>query len=148
MITAMLLGSFAMQSMAVQPKYEDYTIPGKKIKLWCIIEFGRKKFDCTRFSICRISGGWVPLSVTIEPTEKNSAYGEVYMDGETFVVEFILDNLRKDTKSTYFADNFIMEDSFEVPREILDKLKYDGDYIINQGDYPILETKSRLIVRF
>jgi len=153
LIAAVLVGAFALQSLAVQPKYEYYGTPGKKIKLWCIIEFGRKKYGCTRFGICKLFGGWEPLAATgttgtLGTTETNGAHGEVYMDGDTFVIEFLTDDMGKDTRSIYFNNNFKVEEDFEIPREILDKLKHEGNYIITQGEYPIQDTKSRLIVRF
>jgi len=148
LIIAVLVGGFALQSAAVQPKNVDYATPGPKIKIWFLIEFGRQMFDCKRFSICHVSGGWKALEAIAGPTAKNSAYGEVYMDEGSLVVEFLVDNMGKDTRSIYFDSIFKMEDSFKIPKEILNQLKYEGDYVINPGDYPILDTKSRLIVRF
>jgi len=122
---------------------------GKKIKITIFIEFGKKKMDCKRFGFCN----W-GITFTTQMQKgglgTNQSYGEVFVDeNKQIVVEFKTDYMNAVTESTYFRDGiFKVEEDFIVPRDILDRLGYNGDYVIKEGRYSVLEKDDSLVVAF
>lgn len=116
-----------------------------KFKIHVSLEFGRKP-DCKGFGIC-----YIKLNFFDGPggLGKNQANAEAYFDQQDhLVLDFLKEYLGSETKSVYFPKSFIMEEDYEVPREILEKLKYYKPYVIKAGSYEYAETEERITVKF
>jgi len=116
-----------------------------KIKAKISIQFGRPKKNCRGFGLCFIRS--VTL-ITRSENEFRMADGEAYFDDSKFTVEFLKESMTQETQYTFFSEKFKVEESFEIPEEILDKFKYTGDYIIEPGDYIFEDLGDRLKVKF
>jgi hypothetical protein len=121
---------------------------GFKLKIWILLEFGKRSLDCTGFGFCRFDMG-LEKAINKANLSVNQAYGEGYFEDDGhFVIEFPKDNMRNETVTTYFNNKFIVEEDFEIPHEMLGRLKYSGNYKIKTGEYRITEKEGRLIVKF
>jgi len=100
--------------------------------------------DCKGF-------GWCYAKIVIEPDdikpEGNIGIGDASItdDGRLQVTFNPSTGLTPEALETYFSkDEFLFEDDFPVPSEILEALKYPYEYTIKEGTYSI-ERKGELI---
>ena len=148
MLVTIMMVCLSIPGSANVPAAEESGNPKIKIKIWMMIEFGRPRKDCKGFGLC-ITFGFETLKMANGPKNINSAIGEAFFNDQgEFVIEFLKDYMLNETQSIYFDQNFKVEEEYELPREILDKLKYKGEYIIKTGQYDIEDRNGRLIVKF
>lgn len=123
-------------------------LPGIKIKIWLYVEIGKRSLpDCPGFGLCYIKFGIDPSLKAGAPV--NAAFGEGYFDDDGhFVIEFAKEYMSGETVATYFKSKFIVEENFEIPREVLDKFKHSGSYTIKAGQYSYTEKNGRLVTKF
>ena len=115
-----------------------------KYKVTVHFEFGRPKKDCKGFGFC-IFILWEPLIYAPKP---GSANGETYFEGNKLIVEFLKESMTQDTQSLYFDGDFKVEEAFKIPEEILEKLRFSGEYSIEPGNYSIEDLGDKLKVSF
>lgn len=121
---------------------------GFKIKLSIEIEFGRVSRDCRGFGICYFKVSLAD-NVRVGELAVNEAVGNAYFDEDgRFVVEFLKENMRNDTEEMYFDSVFRMEENFDVPDDVLQKLKHEGDYQLKAGNYQIESNDDVHLIRF
>lgn len=127
----------------------EVNVPGFKFKIWIVFEIGKRSLpDCPGFGFCRLDFGIENLKSRGD-LSVNQVYGEAYFDDNgQFVIECPREYMRGDTEALYFSDKFIVEEDYDLPREVLDKFKHTGEYKIKTGNYPITEKNGRFIMKF
>jgi hypothetical protein len=102
---------------------------------------------CPGFGICSIHLWLGPQKN--QGLEINQVFGEAYFEDDGhFVMEFRKSTLRNDTKEKYLNKTFLVEEDYELPRDILDAAQYKGSYTIKANKYNIEEEGDILRVKF
>lgn len=98
------------------------------------VEIGRKKFNCERFGICRTT---YDPNIKVDATVPRTARGAATIKGGKLTLDFFRTSMTDETYMVYFGgDHFIMEDDYELPKDVLSILGIKS-YTIKAGMYPI-----------
>jgi hypothetical protein len=107
------------------------------------IEFGRRKFGCTKFGICHLKYDDSD-SLSVNPkTARKSARGTASVVAGKLTVEFFRSSMNPDTYNTFFeGEVFIVEEDFPVPTDVTTVLGL-GSYTIKAGVYPVTKLSNQ-----
>jgi len=108
------------------------------------LEFGRRSQNCTGFGICifEINGTFYMNDNSTLGT--NEAIGNCSIRENKLEISF--ENMNAETIKQYFQEShFIMEEDFNLPKEVCEKLNIKT-YLIKKGSYPIIRSGKTIKV--
>lgn len=124
-------------------------VPGKTIGV--IIEFGKKRLDCLKFGICRVTiqfdiGSLFGSSLTA--AEERVAYGYATASKSSGIsFRLIKDYMTETTRNEFFREgSFLVEEDFTLPDNLIKELGLKAGYTIRQGTYRYTENSKEIIL--
>ena len=113
-----------------------------------VLKFGRPR-DCRGIGICE---GKIVITTDDAPKpigNQVNAIADINMEGKLVLAFNRKTDLTTEAFQTYFSQgNFICEEDFPVPPEILRTLNYPGSITVKAGDYPITMKGDVITITF
>ena len=115
------------------------------------IEIGRKKLDCLKFGLCKISIVWDLGNLFgnyLTAAEDRVAYGYATATGSSGMsIRLVKEYMTQETLTEFFGNGeFIVGEDFYLPDDVTKALGLKRGYIIPEGVYKCTENSKEIIL--